>query len=242
MTIQYRTEGFVFKNEDRFEADRTFSVFTRDFGRVEVFGKAIRKIASKLRGGMEIFSFTELEFIQGKNKKTLVDAASKNRFNNLVKDPNKLLLAFKISEVMDNFIRGEEKDEKLFDLLSETFEKLNDFQLQASSFQLPYFYFFWNFVSLLGYGPELSRCAMCQQNVSPESIYFSNQEGGLVCHRCHELKKEGDRVDSDAIKVLRLMLHKNWDVLSKLKIGNEAKASLEKISNNYHHYLLQRYE
>ena len=44
MTVHYKTEGFVFKSVDRLEADRVFSVFTVDFGRIEVFGKSIRKI------------------------------------------------------------------------------------------------------------------------------------------------------------------------------------------------------
>ena len=99
MALQYKTEGFVFKKEDIFEADRIFSVFTKDFGRIEVLGKAIRKIASKLRGGMAMFDLSEIEFIQGKNKKTLTDAISIKKFSNITKNPEKLLLVVKISEM-----------------------------------------------------------------------------------------------------------------------------------------------
>src|SRR3990167_7638334 len=107
MTTSYRTAGFVFKKDDRFESDRNFSVFTKDFGRVEVLGKSIRKIASKLRGGIEIFSLSEIEFVQGKNRKTLTDAVLDKKFNNIY-TPVKLDISYKISGLVDNFIKGEE--------------------------------------------------------------------------------------------------------------------------------------
>ena len=73
MSLYCRTEGFIFKKEDRNDSDRVFSVFSKDFGRLEIFGKAIRKIDSKLKSAVEIFSFSEIEFVQGKNRKTLTD-------------------------------------------------------------------------------------------------------------------------------------------------------------------------
>jgi len=47
MFLKYRTQGLIFKKEERGEADQLFTVFTRDFGKLEVLGKAIRKISSK---------------------------------------------------------------------------------------------------------------------------------------------------------------------------------------------------
>ncbi|MBU4204806.1 recombination protein O N-terminal domain-containing protein [Patescibacteria group bacterium] len=73
MALHYRTIGFVLKKNDIGEADRIFTVFTLDFGKVKISGKAIRKIASKLKGGIDVISLSEIEFIQGKAYKTLTD-------------------------------------------------------------------------------------------------------------------------------------------------------------------------
>ncbi len=153
MSVHYKTEGFVFLAQDRLEADRIFSVFTRDMGRLEVTGRGIRKIASKLRGGIGLFSWSEFEFVQGKHKKTLTDALYIKKFKTLASVPEKLEIAFQISSVVDDFLQGQERDDKLLALLIEVFSRLDENPPR----KLIYFYFFWNFVSLLGYAPDLAK-------------------------------------------------------------------------------------
>ncbi|OGZ68237.1 MAG: DNA repair protein RecO [Candidatus Staskawiczbacteria bacterium RIFCSPHIGHO2_02_FULL_34_9] len=234
MTTSYRTLGFIFKKEDKFEADRNFSVFTKDFGRVEVLGKSIRKIASKLRGGIEIFSFSEIEFVQGKVRKTLTDSVAEKRFNNIYK-PEKLKISYNISEMLDDFLKGEEKDEKIMSLIEDVFTKLEDYKKENCS--IVYYYFLWNFISLLGYEPELSNCPICQQKLNPYNLYFSNKEGGVICRSCYSLKKESLKIKSDIVKILRLILKKDFDILSRLKISSDIGNSLSAVSEGYKNYL-----
>jgi len=66
MFVHYRTQGLILKKEDQGEADLLFTIYTKDFGKLEILGRAIRKISSKLRSGAEIFYLSEVEFIQGK--------------------------------------------------------------------------------------------------------------------------------------------------------------------------------
>jgi len=66
MFIHHRTRGFFIKKENRGETDQLFTVFTQAYGKVEILGKAIRKISSKLKSGAEIFYLSEIEFIQAK--------------------------------------------------------------------------------------------------------------------------------------------------------------------------------
>ena len=55
MFIHYRTNGVMIKKKDLGEADQLFTIYTKDFGKLEILGKAIRKISSKLRSGAELF-------------------------------------------------------------------------------------------------------------------------------------------------------------------------------------------
>ncbi|MDO8486645.1 MAG: DNA repair protein RecO [Candidatus Staskawiczbacteria bacterium] len=238
MAVYYRTQGFVFKKQDRLEADRVFSVFTSEFGRLEVFGKAIRKITSKLRGGIEIFSLSEIEFIQGKNRKTLTDTIIIEKFGNIIQNPGVLEISYKISEVLDNFIRGEEKDSDIFILLNEIFNKMNNIKLQTSGIQLIYYYFLWNFLSILGYYPEIQKCIICRLKLDPKNLFFSNKEGGVVCKNCFNSNMDLKEINSDTIKILRLILKKDWKVLSKLKMDISSQNLLEKVSDDYYNYLL----
>ena len=66
----------------------------------------------------------------------------------------------------DDLVAKEEKDEKIWELLNEVFEKLNDCKLKAENCKLIYYYFFWNLVSFLGYQPELRDGAICGKKIN----------------------------------------------------------------------------
>lgn len=237
MTIRYSTDAFVLKGENSSEANRIFSVFTKEFGMVELVGRSIRKINSKLRGGIGLFGTSYLEFIQGKHRKTLTDAVVIERFKNIFNHPLMLEVAHKISEVAHHFIRGQEPDENIWGLLVDSFSKLNHCQIETPQCQLVYSYFFWNFVSVLGYAPQLSNCASCTKKLNPSELYFSNTEGGIICNGCNNEKREGLKINSDTVKVLRLILKKDWSILSRLKVENTMQKSLQDVSDSYYNYL-----
>ncbi len=234
MTVRYKARVFVFKKENRNESDRVFSVFTDDFGRLDIYAKAIRKTVSKLRSGIDIFFLSEIEFIQGKNKKTLTDAVTIEKFDNIAGDLRKLKIVYQIADILDNFIKGQEKDKATFDLLVEVFSRLEDSSLKIKNHQLVFQYFFWNFISLQGYKSEVDNCASCHMKLNPHNIYFSNKEGGIICGNCAGKKNEGfepcRRINSDVAKILRLIFKKDWDTISKLKIEPSSQKLLEDIS------------
>ncbi len=240
MFTHYRTQGFILKKIDRGENDQLFTIFTKDFGKLEILGKAIRKISSKLRSGAELFYLSEVEFIQGKTYKTLTDAILIENFPNLRKDLERLPTVYKISEILDDLIKGQEPDEQIWQLLKETFEKLNTgYRLQTTSYKL-YYYFLWNLLSVSGYQPELYNCSLCQKKLAPEELYFDPKQGGIVCNNClKELKTPLPRIDSDTVKILRLFLRKNWNILGKLKLKDAHFKALENVSENYLNYILE---
>ena len=233
MTIHYRTQGFVLKKKDLGEFDRIFTIFTKEFGKLEILGKAIRKIGSKLRGGMELFYLSDIEFIQGKTHKTLTDAILIENFLNLRKDLKRLKITFDISEMIDTLIKGEEKDEKIWKLLKETFERLNKISLSIKECWFIYYYFLWNFLSILGYKPQLNFCSICQKKLVPQGLYFSFQEGGVICSDCSKKLKEKKKISPEAVKILRLILEKDSDFLKKLKFEREHQKEIKEISENY---------
>jgi len=189
MFIHYRTQGLILQKEERGDADLLFAIYTKDFGKLEVLGKAIRKISSKLRSGADIFYLSEIEFIQGKTYKTLTDTILIEKFANIKADLKRLRVAYKISGVLGDLVKGQESDEKIWRLLKETFKRLNKLEITGTKLELLYYYFFWNLVSSLGYQPELRA----------DSIH-------------------GRQINTDLAKVLKIIIKKDWQILSRLKI------------------------
>ncbi len=247
MALKYKTRAFVFKKSDINESDRIFSVFTQDYGRLNIFAKAIRKSVSKLRSGVGIFSMSDIEFIQGKNKKTLTETKLLEKFGSLTQDLEKFRVVNKIGEVLDNFLEGQEKDEAIFNLINETFIKLNSLEIGKIptgnppmgikwKLEILYDYFLWNFLSFLGYKPEVYKCASCRGKLNPYNLYFSNKTGGVICKKCLGHDALSQRINSDIVKLLRLIFKNDWQVLSKLKIESSSQKLFQKISNEYCSY------
>ncbi len=236
MAVHYRTQGFILKQDNLKEADQLFTIYTKDFGKLKILGRAIRKIKAKLRGNTQLFSFLELEFIQGKSYKTLTNAIVIDKFSGIHKDLEKLKIAYQISEVLDDLIKGQEPDEKIWCLLNETFDRLNDCKLK-----IIYYYFLWNLVSILGYHPQLDNCVLCRKKLEPQKLSFIPEQGGIICSNCLKDKKEAIDISPETIKVLRLILNKDWLIIRKLKKINESNLNnLENISDNFLNFILSQ--
>jgi len=236
--IYLRTKGFFLEKREYNADSRIFNVFTKDFGLIHVFGKAIRKIKSKLRAGTEIFSLSEIEFIQGKIHKTLTDVVLLDKFKNLKTDSDKFQIALRISKDINNLIHEEEKDDKIWQLLKKTFQRLNIWESKIGSWKLEiiYHYFFWNLISILGYKPELYYCHICHQKLSPENIYLFSKENGIICKSCFQKTNKTDQelysnISINTIKILRIILKKDWEILKHLKIKEEDKNNLGSLLN-----------
>ena len=224
--------------------DRRFIIYTYDFGKLEILAKSERKINSKLRAGLELFYLSEIEFIQGKTYKILTDAVLIESFQNIRNQLDRLEIAFKISEILDRFLDLEQKDRKIWNLLSKTFNRLNNLKLleiknslEIKNWQLEiiYYYFLWNFLAFLGYQPELYYCSICQNKLVPEKLYFSCADGGIVCNQCLEKinSPKVEAIDPETVKVLRFILREKWEVVKRLEIKEKNKENLKSISNYY---------
>lgn len=236
MHQHYRTQAIFLKKQDRGEADRVFTVFTKDFGKIEVNGRAIRKIASKLRPGAEIFYLSEIEFIQGKARKTLTDALPIEKFLILRAKLRRLRTAYQIAEIFDKLVRGEEKDDRIWELLKETFNKLNSSDEGRCDLAILYYYFFWNLLAILGYEPELYFCSICRQQLAAGKLRLDVNDGGLVCHACfekHQFDNIPQSIKLDTVKLLRLFLKKDRTLLDRVKITSEHKADIKRFSEIY---------
>jgi DNA repair protein RecO (recombination protein O) len=127
-----------------------------------------------------------------------------------------------IADSLDNLVH-EEEDKDIWNLLNEALGRLNDYQLI-------YHYFLWNLFSILGYQINLYHCVVCQKRLSPSKLYFSPDQGGILCSDCSDRAEEKEEVSPNVIKTLRLLLKKDWDTLSRLKIPDSEKEQLELIS------------
>lgn len=236
MSIYYRTQGVFVNKKNWGENDQLFTVYTKDFGKINIIGKSIRKIKSKLRPGAELFYFSEIEFIQGKRVKTLTDARAIDKFKNIKQSFKKTTIAHKFFNNLDKLINEQEPNIEIWDLIISFLNRLNNSQVIINNLKPLYFFYFWRILSESGYLPELYNCLICRSEIKQEDNYFDCEKGGLICQNCFskliEPQKELNnlKINSNIIKILRIVFKKNWNLFSRLRIKTEDEETINRIT------------
>jgi len=120
-----KTEAIILKTADLGEADRLLIIYSKEFGKIRVIARGVKKLESKLRCNLEPFNHGHLILIEGKNFRIIKDAILLNEFLLMRKELEKIKIAHKIAELIDQAIIDEEKDEKIWNLLLKTLKNLN---------------------------------------------------------------------------------------------------------------------
>lgn len=240
MFIQYKTSAIFLGSDDIGEADRLFIVFTKKFGKLRILGRAIRKIKSKLRRGTLIFSLSYIEFIQGRSYKTLTEAVALESFSPLRKNIYALKTAKKIAEVFNFFIKGQEPDLNIWNLLIESFGALKKRQ-SASLCSLVYYYFLCNFFSILGYEINFKECSSCGRRINRKNSYLDYQTGDILCVSCAGKSERKKEVDPQLAGLVSFILKKPLDLVLKLEMSVQQKKQLREFTKVYLNYLKSLY-
>lgn len=123
MYTLHKTEGIIMRAQDTGEADKIFTVFSRDFGKITLHARGVRLARSKLKGHLNILSRVRLAFIAGQDILRLTDAEEGENYFHIM-SPAALSAMGRALRLVDRLVRGTERDEPLWRLLSEYLEKL----------------------------------------------------------------------------------------------------------------------
>jgi DNA repair protein RecO (recombination protein O) len=123
------TQAIILKRINFSEADRVLTVLTAESGKMSMLAKGVRKSKSKLAGGLELFSITDINYIDGKSDmKTIISSRLKIHFKNIVSDMARTMACYDSMKAIDVFTQH--SDEPVyFTLLASCLAGLNDTDL-----------------------------------------------------------------------------------------------------------------
>ncbi|MFH1551934.1 MAG: DNA repair protein RecO [bacterium] len=122
----YKTQGIIIKQANLGETDRLLNVYTKDFGKILIKAKSVRKNQAKLKGHLELFLYSDLMIAPARGFDIITSAETIDGFQCLRKNLSCLSSAYYISELTDKMIAGTEKDDNLWFLLLNSFQRLNE--------------------------------------------------------------------------------------------------------------------
>jgi DNA repair protein RecO (recombination protein O) len=130
-----KTRGIILSRTDFSEADRILTFLTPDYGKLRVIAKGVRKIKSKMAGGIELLSVSDIGFIRGRGEiSTLVSTRLIRHYEMIVKHLDRTMAAYEFIKQIDR-LTEDEVDEEYFLLLEEAFGALNEIEIDLSLVQ-----------------------------------------------------------------------------------------------------------
>lgn len=120
------TKAIILKRVNFEEADRILTAITLDQGKMSLFAKGVRRAKSKLAGGLELFSVSDVVYIDGKSElKTIVSTRLDRHFTDITKDMSATMMAYEFLKLIDQNTQ-DSCDEQFFYLLEHSLESLSE--------------------------------------------------------------------------------------------------------------------
>ena len=191
------TQAIVLSRTNFGEADRILTFLTLDNGKLRGLARGVRKQKSKLAGGIELFSVSEISFLIGWGEiYTITSTRLVKHYGNIVKDIDRTNVAYDFIKLL-----GKNTEDNLepeyFGLLKNAFEALDD---EAINLDLVQLWFKAQLLKLAGHTPNLRTNQNGQKLEAGKKYIFDFDSMGFT------QSGSGARTFSaDHIKLLRLV-------------------------------------
>lgn len=187
------TLGIILSRVNFGEADRILTVLTPDHGRIRLIAKGVRKVKSKLAGGIELFSVSQITYIIGKSEiNTLISTRLKIHYGHIAKDIDRTMFGYEMLKLINKTVE-DNADRDYFDMLNRALAGLDDFKLNLNLLRL---WFYCKLLKLAGHSPNLKTDTdgnklntTKKYNLSPEDMTFSiNPQGSYSANHIKLLR------------------------------------------------------
>jgi len=212
------TQGIVLSRTDYGEADRILTFLTPDHGKVSVIAKGVRKQKSKLAGGIELFSVSDISYIIGRKEvSTLISTRLVKHYGDIVKDMERTNAAYEAMKMI-NKATEDKPEAEYFNLLQTALESLNDTTIDL---RLINAWFAAQLLRLAGHTPNL-RSQNNGQKLQAGLTYDFNFDSMSF--------EPGEAFNSDQIKFLRLLFSENTPTtLQRVKASTKLTAQVDRL-------------
>lgn len=236
----HEVTGVILNRRDVREDSRLYTVFSHERGKLEVFGRGIKKPKAKLGGHLEPGATVKLTLVRGKSGETIT-AVERLYYPNLVMQSlEKLATLGFILNLIDYSTKLEARDITLASFLQEAIgrlEKLSDQKNQQARFRM---WFAWRVFHLMGLGPELDTCVHCRKPLIDKGIKFSPLMGGWLGMECWNLDDKALIVQAETRNFILVLNRNTWEEVELFKIENGAEKAAALITLSEMHHIMER--
>lgn len=206
MSNDIRTKAIVLRRTNYGESDRILTLLTEN-GVVSVLARGVRKEKSKLAGGIEMFCLSDINYHEGKNNKLGVLTGAK-----IIEAYQKIIIDLPSLELASSFLKAIYRHSdatngpEFFNLLEQALVALNSGQ----NHNMIEAWFWLNFAKTSGEEVNLFRDVEGNKLEPTKTYVWDAIENSLR-------PQIGGNIGPNEIKIMRLMVSSELDVISRIK-------------------------
>jgi len=183
------------------EADRIFTLFTLERGKLDAVGKGVRRSRSHFAGRLEFLNECDFLMHRGRSLEVIVSAEIRVAPWSRLVEPRHFAVASVLAELVDAFCEPDFALPDVYELLTGAIAAL-----VASAEPrdlLPRFSL--RLLEMLGLAPPLENCVRCGRALPPGSVWLDAESGGLVDSGCKERWRDLPELDERDVENLRAL-------------------------------------
>lgn len=232
--MESKYTGIILNKYNVGEADRIYTIYTLEAGKIKAIARGARKPQAKLAGHLEEFNLVELTVVRKNGLGRITGSLIENNFSRLRNELDALRCAFTATHMLNRLTEAEDRDENSFQLLVQFLEALNaEAQKDKKNFNILLQGFIFNLFGNLGYRIEAKNCVQCALPLSESGNCFSPDLGGIICRPCSGDIKDRINIHNNAIKIIRIFRQNKVGALVKLRVEDRDLENLELISRRF---------
>lgn len=235
------TEAIVLRSRKHGETSKIVTLYSREYGKVDVIAKGARDIKSKFGGALEAFTESRIVFYKKEKAEAslyLLSKAEPVRSNaKLLESLEKIEAATAIAELLNRSMHDEEKHPALYELTSVVLKAMTESPEEVAGGPLLIYYYF-HFCQLLGFAIQFDTLPEDRREKLNVRTIFRHRTGELTDivvnynpdpNRFDEHLIDGLSVNPEARAVLLYLSKASLEGATSRRISEPALVNLKEL-------------
>lgn len=207
------------------EADRIFTLFSTERGKMDAVAKGVRRTKSHLSGRLEFGNEVALGMHRGRSLDVIVSAEIKESPWERLVEPDRFAVAALVAELIDAFCEPDLPLPDVYALLRGMLGAIAATDTPRAL--LPRFSL--RLLAALGIDPPVTHCVRCGKDFTNGHAFVDADNGGFICERCRERWRDLVELDATDLENLGALAAPRGDARATLAARPRVAVAMESI-------------
>lgn len=223
----FLVEGVILNTYDFGDANRVVTLYTKEFGKLEVNAYGCRRARNPISGVIQMFNQIRAEIKSGAQVDSIHDADVINFYPNLTADIERLSYASIFFEIVNKMMLPKIVDVGVYNLLEDSLPALN-----LKNPQIAALISIVQFMEFSGFQLNYKNCVRCGKNIEGDAS-LSLADGGAICESCSHGAVKGLAYSENLRGTFEKMLNFDWQAENKINFSSRQIYAVQKILFRY---------